>query len=110
MVKGSKPAEVWMLKDTVAEVALMPATVPLSRIRPTDKALVPLVIRSKPGAKLPAPVPPLATARVPVKEGMKVKVLAVVVEMEMTMLVSEVVATEMAGPVRAEMEVMAELR
>ena len=34
MLKGSKPPPVWMRKETVAEVALMPATVPLSLIRP----------------------------------------------------------------------------
>ena len=81
------------LKVTVEEVALMPATVPLSLIRPLEIALVPLPMRLKPGAKVAAPVPPLATARVPVKLGMKVRVLAVVVEMEITMLVSEEVAT-----------------
>jgi hypothetical protein len=56
------------------------------------------------------PVPPRPGANTPVKEGIKVKVLAVVVLMLMTMLVSEVVATEMAGPVRAEMEVRAEVK
>ena len=52
----------------------------------------------------------LAAARVPVKPGTKVKVLAVVVLTLMVMLVSEEVATWMAGPVRAEIEVKAEVR
>ena len=55
-------------------------------------------------------VPPLATARVPLQPGIKVKVLAVVVETLIVMLVSEVVATWMAGPVNKEMEVKAEVR
>lgn len=54
-------------------------------------------------------VPPLAIDSWPVKFGMKVKVLAVVVLMPMTMLVSEVVATCRVGPVRAEREVKAEV-
>jgi hypothetical protein len=99
-----------MRKETVAEVALMPATVPLSLMRPLAIALVLLPVKTNPGAKEPAPVPPLATARVPVKLGMKVRVLAVVVEMEIKMLVSEVVATWIAGPVIPETWVMAEVK
>ena len=110
MVKGSKLEVCWMLKLTVEEVALMPATVPLSLIKPLAMALVPLPIRLKPGAKELAPVPPLPTANWPVKLGTKVKVLAVEVLMLIKMLVSEVVAMAMAGPVRAEMEVIAEVR
>jgi hypothetical protein len=55
-------------------------------------------------------VPPLATAKVPLHPGIKVKVLAVVVEMLIAMLVSVVVATWMAGPVKLEIEVKAEVR
>ncbi len=44
------------------------------------------------------------SASVPVQPGTKVRVLAVLVFIEMVMLVSEVVATATAGPVRAEME------
>jgi hypothetical protein len=46
----------------------------------------------------------------PVQPGIKVKVLAVVVEMLMVILVSEVVATWIAGPERAEIEVIAEVK
>ena len=56
------------------------------------------------------PVPPLATDSWPVKLGTKVKVLAVEVLMEIKMLVSEEVAMWMPGPVRAEMEVKAEVK
>lgn len=56
------------------------------------------------------PVPPLWTAKVPLQPGIKVKVLEVVVEMERRMLVSEEVATWIAGPVKAEIEVKAEVR
>jgi len=52
----------------------------------------------------------LPAANVPLKAGMKVRVLAVVVEMLMEMLVSEVVATEIAGPVKPETEVMADVK
>ena len=110
MVKGSRAPVCWMLKDTVDEVAPMPATVPLSRIRPLAMALPALPIKLNPGAKELAPVPPLATESCPVKFGMKVRVLAVVVLMLMTMLVSLPVATAMAGPVRLEMEVNALVR
>ena len=82
----------------------------LFRSRPLAMALLPLPVKTKPGVKEPAPVPPLATDRVPVQPGTKVKVLAVDVLILMTMLVSEPVATEMAGPVKAEMEVKAEVR
>ena len=44
------------------------------------------------------------------KLGMKVKVLAVVVEIETEMLASLVVATEIAGPVIPETEVIAEVK
>ena len=56
------------------------------------------------------PVPPLETAKVPLQPGIKVKVLAVVVEMLKVMLVSVVVATWIAGPERAEIEVIAEVK
>jgi hypothetical protein len=56
------------------------------------------------------PVPPLDTESWPVKPGIKVKVLAVVVEMLRVMLVSVLVATWIAGPVKAEMEVKAEVK
>ena len=52
----------------------------------------------------------LAAAKVPVKPGTKVKVLAVEVLTLMVMLVSVVVAMWILGPVRAEMEVRAEVR
>ena len=94
----------------VEEVALTPATVPLSRITPGLKAPVPCPVRTKPGVKDAAPLPPLLTARVPVKFGIKVRVLLVVVEMEITMLVSEVVATWIEGPLMPETAVMAEVR
>ena len=55
-------------------------------------------------------VPPLAMESWPVQPGIKVKVLAVVVEMLMVILVSEVVATWIAGPERAEIEVIAEVK
>ena len=60
--------------------------------------------------RVDVPVPPLATESCPVKPGTKVKVLAVVVWMLTVMLASEVVATWMAGPVKAEMEVRAEVK
>ena len=92
MVKGSRPPPVWMRKETVEEVALIPATKPLFLIRPLIR-LVPLPMMSKPGAKEEAPVPPLFTPNVPVKLGIKVRVLAVLVLIEITMFVSEPVAT-----------------
>ena len=93
MTKGSRAAVCWMLKETVDDVAVMPATVPLSLMIPGVKAAATLPVKTKPGVKDAAPVPPLATASWPVKLGMKVKVLAVVVEMEIRMLVSEELAT-----------------
>jgi hypothetical protein len=57
-----------------------------------------------------APVPPRLTANWPVKPGTKVRVLAVEVLILMVMLVSEVVATAMAGPVRPETEVTAAVK
>jgi hypothetical protein len=65
----------------------------LSRITPLDIALVPLPVKTKPGVKLAAPVPPLFTASCPVQLGIKVRVLAVVVDILIRILVSEVVAT-----------------
>jgi hypothetical protein len=56
------------------------------------------------------PVPPLATDNWPTKFGIKVKVLAVEVEMVMEMLVSELVATWMEGPLIPETAVMAEVK
>ena len=110
-LKGSVvPAVPWTLKLMVLEVALTPATVPLSRIMPGVKAPVPWPVKTKPGVKLPAPLPPLATDRVPVKLGMKVKVLAVVVEILIRMLVSELVATWIEGPLIPETAVMAEVK
>ena len=73
-------------------------------------ALVPLPNKTSLEVRLLAPVPPRATESCPVKFGMKVRVLAVVVLMLMTMLVSLPVATAMAGPVRLEMEVNALVR
>lgn len=99
-----------MLKDTVELVALMPTTVPSSLSLPLLKALVPLPVKTKPGAKEEAPLPPLPTESWPVKDGMKVRVLAVEVEILIKMLVSEVVATWITGPVRPDTELMAEVR
>ena len=110
MTKGSRAPVCWMLKLTVEEVALIPATVPLSLNNPGVKAEVPCPVKTKPGVKVPAPLPPLLTAKVPVQVGTKVKVLAVVVLTLMSMLVSELVATWIAGPVREEMEVRAVVR
>ena len=110
MRKGSRAPVCWIWKLTVEEVAPMPATVPLSRRMPGRIALVELPVKTKPGVKLPAPLPPLLTASVPVHPGIKVKVLAVVVETLMSMLVSEVVATWIAGPLIPETWVMAEVR
>ena len=50
-----------MLKLTELDVAPIPATVPLSLMSPLARALVPFPIKLNPGAKLEAPVPPLAT-------------------------------------------------
>ncbi len=110
MTNGSNPLPCWIRKETVALVALIPATVPLLRIIPLVMAPVPFPIKSKPGAKLAAPVPPLFTASCPVKEGTKVRVFAVVVLTLIRMLVSLVVATWIAGPVRAEIDVRALVR
>ena len=99
-----------MLKLTVEEVALMPATVPSSLKAPLRKGLVALPVKTKPGVKLEAPLPPLLTESWPVKLGTKVKVLAVEVLMEIKMLVSEEVEMWRPGPVRPETEVMAEVR
>ena len=73
-------------------------------------ALVPLPTKRAYWVRLATPVPPLGTDNCPVKPGIKVKVLAVVVEMLKVMLVSVVVATWIAGPVKAEMEVIAEVK
>ena len=99
-----------MLKLTVAEVAVIPATVPLSRIIPLAMALVPWPVKAKPEIKEAAPEPPLATDSWPVQPGTKVKVLAVVVLMLIKRLVSEELATCTAGPVKAETEVTAEVK
>ncbi len=56
------------------------------------------------------PVPPLATDSWPVKPGTKVRVLGVVVLMLMVILASEEVATWIAGPVKPEMEVRADVK
>ena len=108
--KGSKAPVCWIWKLTVEVVALIPATVPLSLKMPGVKAPVLLPVKAKPGVKEPAPLPPLVTANVPVQLGTKVRVLAVLVLMPMTMLVSEVVATWTPGPVKEDMEVKAEVR
>ena len=109
MTKGSRLEVCWIWKLMVEEVALMPATVPLSLMTPLAM-VVPAPIKSKPGAKAEAPVPPLVTAKVPVKLGTKVKVLAVVVLMEIKMLVSEEVATWIRGPVMPEIVVRAAVK
>ena len=71
---------------------------------------VPLPKRMALEVSVPTPVPPLFTAREPVQPGIKVKVLAVVVEILIWMLVSVPVATWIAGPVRAERLVKAEVK
>ncbi len=108
--KGSKLAVCWIWKLTVEVVALMPTLVPSSLSLPGRKALVALPVKTKPGVKEPAPLPPLATANVPVQPGTKVKVLAVLVETEIKTLVSELVATWMDVPVIPETWVMAVVR
>ena len=163
-LKGSRVVLPWTLKEIVDELALMPATAPLSIKAPWAKAEADVHLAAKPLAPVPVtvpwnwsveamvicptvlvvmvmleplikvmgayltplesapkswpcwvgavdvPVPPLATESCPVKPGTKVKVLAVVVLMLTVMLASEVVATWMAGPVKAEMEVRAEVK
>ena len=82
------------------EVATLATTLPerLMEVEVPIKTLWPPVTVKKEleevrEAKVLVPVPPLETAKVPVQPGMKVKVLAVVVEMLMVKLVSEEVAT-----------------
>ena len=53
MVKGSRPAPCWMRNETAAEVALMPATVPLSKTAPLVKELVPFQMATLPADPLP---------------------------------------------------------
>jgi hypothetical protein len=54
MVKGSRPPPVWMRKDTLTEVALMPATLPLSLIKPLAVVVpTPVYITLKPGDPWP---------------------------------------------------------
>ena len=94
------------------EVALTVSPAVVEKVNSEEVAMGLLSLPNKmsPAVKALAPVPPLATESRPVKPGMKVRVLAVVVEMLMVMLVSLPVATWTAGPVRAEMEVRAEVR
>lgn len=73
-------------------------------------SLVPSKKGIAPVCQVVVPVPPLAVAKEPVQPGIKVRVLAVVVEMLIWMLVSEEVATWIAEPVKAEIEVKAEVR
>ena len=61
-LKGSKVPEPWTLKEIVEEVAFTPATVPLSLKIPGAMALVPWPVKTKPGVKEAAPVPPRLTA------------------------------------------------
>ena len=110
MTKGSRLEDWRILKETVEEVALTPATVPLSLKTPTVMAPVLCPVKTKPGVKLAAPEPPLATESWPVHPGTKVRVSAVVVLMLIRMLVSEEVATWRAEPVRPETEVKAEVK
>ena len=73
---------------------------------------MPSAARSCPGVvgAVEVPVPPLATESCPVQPGIKLRVLAVVVLIEMVILVSEEVATWIAEPVSADIEVRAEVR
>ena len=61
-LKGSKVVVPWMLKVTVEDVALIPATVPLSLINPWLKVLAPFQIETKPGLPLPMVVKPVSVA------------------------------------------------
>ena len=110
-MKGSTaPLLPWTLKEIVEEVAFTPATVPLSLKIPGARAAVPWPVKTKPGVKEAAPVPPRPTANWPVQPGTKVRVLVVVVLMLKRILVSEELATWMEGPAIPETAVMAEVR
>ena len=76
-------------------VVVMVMFVPATKVVGAYLRPVPSAANSCPvdHGRVEVPVPPLATASWPVKLGMKVKVLAVVVEMEIRMLVSEELAT-----------------
>src|SRR5665213_2861414 len=54
------PLEPWMLKVTVLDVALMPATVPLSWSRPVVRAEAEDQTASLPGTPVPVMLPPPA--------------------------------------------------
>ena len=58
MMKGSSPPPCWIRKETVEEVALMPATVPLSISFPVVNEVPPFQIAVKPLVPLPLIVPP----------------------------------------------------
>jgi hypothetical protein len=52
-LKGSRVPVPWILKDTVEEVAPIPATVPLSMRMPAAVVLAPVALTTKPLVKLP---------------------------------------------------------
>jgi hypothetical protein len=76
MLKGSRVVEPWTLKEIVDEVALIPATVPLSKRMPVERLLAVVHLATSPG--LPEPVRPEPAAAMVMLPGVVVVMVMLV--------------------------------